>query len=162
MIVKSESNQETLGKYRRNMQDAQEDTMNVMRIGVSLCQSICFQFFTVTMIDPDIASIPDSVVASPYEGRRYGNHAIVNTPKPKPHTRSTKAPMRLSMNISIASVISSLYLLYICRVKPEFRQQRISNRTFHPGRGMTSQLLLQESANCKLRPCLQGCNSASM
>lgn len=55
------------------------------------------------MVDVTHARSPDSVVASPYDGRRYGSTVIMKMPKPKPDTRCTKAAPRLIINRIIVS-----------------------------------------------------------
>lgn len=45
--------------------EAHDETIKVMRIGVSLYQSIFLQFLKATRMDPAMARMPDSVVASP-------------------------------------------------------------------------------------------------
>ena len=50
--------------------------------------------------------MPDNVVASLYEGHKYGNIVIMKTPKPKPHTRCTKlAPAHNNINAITTNIL---------------------------------------------------------
>lgn len=58
--------------------------------------------FITTKSDVTEARSPDRVVASPYDGIRYGSIVMMKMPKPKPLTRCTKlAPM-----VSVAMIMS--------------------------------------------------------
>ena len=59
-----------------------------------------------------IASSPESVVASPYVGRKKGNIVIMKMPKPKPVVRCTKLAPMLRRNIAMTRLLmfSDLYL----------------------------------------------------
>lgn len=59
----------------------------------------------LTIRDVVIASSPDNVVASPYEGKRYGSIVIINIPKPKPVVRWMKLARMLSKNMLMMVVV---------------------------------------------------------
>ena len=52
-----------------------------------------------------IASSPESVVASPYVGRKKGNIVIMKMPKPKPVVRCTKLAPMLRRNIAMTRLL---------------------------------------------------------
>ena len=57
------------------------------------------------MSDVTEASKPDSVVASPYDGMRYGNAVMMKMPKPKPVVRwMNAAPAAKSIRITISMI----------------------------------------------------------
>ena len=63
--------------------------------------------------DVVIANRPESVVASPYVGRKNGSIVIIKMPKPKPVVRCTKLAPMLNMNMAMTRLLirTSLTLL---------------------------------------------------
>ena len=52
-----------------------------------------------------MANRPDSVVASPYVGRKKGSIVIMKMPKPKPVVRCTKLAPMLNKNMAMTRLL---------------------------------------------------------
>ena len=76
-----------------------ETTINVISIGQSRFQVIKLRSFQTMTAEVVMANSPDSVVASPYVGRKNGSIVIMKMPKPKPVVRCTKLAPILSRNM---------------------------------------------------------------
>lgn len=86
-----------------------ETMMNVNRISHSRDHvTYCRNRHTI-VAEVVIAKIPESVVASPYEGTKKGSIVMIKMPKPKPVVRCTKlAPMLSRKMASDSSIYNSI------------------------------------------------------
>jgi hypothetical protein len=75
--------------------------------------------------DVVMARSPDSVVASPYVGRKNGSIVMMKMPKPKPVVRCTKLAPMLSRNMAITT------LLIICLFHAEIANYVIITNTIY-------------------------------
>ncbi len=62
-----------------------------------------------------IAKSPESVVASPYVGRKNGSIVIMKMPKPKPVVRCTKLAPILSKNMAMTMLLILIILKIFCK-----------------------------------------------
>lgn len=80
--------------------------MNVSRIRHSLIQTMYRRSRHTMAADVVIANSPDSVVASPYEGRKNGSMVMMKMPNPNPVVRCTKlAPMQSKKMASVIAIV---------------------------------------------------------
>ena len=97
-----------------------ETAMNVSSITASRLHTMYFLMFSTITADVVSASSPDSVVASPYEGMRYGRTLIMNMPNPKPVVLCTKlAPAARMAMYRVASFMSA-NLRFFATLRPDF------------------------------------------
>ena len=76
-----------------------ETIMNVSRIGQSRCHVTKPRNRHTIAAEVVIASSPESVVASPYVGKRNGSIVMMKMPNPKPVVRWMKLAPMLSRNM---------------------------------------------------------------
>ena len=82
-----------------------ETTIKVSSIGQSRHQATYSRMRQTMTADVVIANRPESVVASPYVGRKNGNIVMMKMPKPKPVVRCTKLAPMLSRNMAITILL---------------------------------------------------------
>ena len=78
-----------------------ETTTKESSIGQSRCQVTYLRNRQTMTAEVVIANRPESVVASPYVGRKNGSIVIIKMPKPKPVVRCTKLAPILSRNMAM-------------------------------------------------------------
>ncbi len=90
-----------------------ETTTNVSSIGHNRFQVMKPRSFQTITAEVVMANKPESVVASPYVGRKNGSIVIIKMPKPKPVVRCTKLAPMLNMNMAMTRLLirTSLTLL---------------------------------------------------
>ena len=76
-----------------------ETMTNVSSIGHNRFQVMKLRSFQTMTAEVVMANRPESVVASPYVGRKNGSIVIIKMPKPKPVVRCTKLAPILSKNM---------------------------------------------------------------
>ena len=64
-----------------------------------------------------MARSPESVVASPYVGRKNGSIVIMKMPKPKPVVRCTKLAPMLNRNMAITRLLIIFYFQFLTDIK---------------------------------------------
>jgi hypothetical protein len=74
-------------------------TIKMERMGTSLFQVMYFQYLQAPITDVANANIPDSAVASPYDGIRKGSNVIMKMPNPNPVVLCTKLAPTARRNI---------------------------------------------------------------
>ena len=82
-----------------------ETTTNVSSIGHNRFQVMKLRSFQTMTAEVVMANRPESVVASPYVGRKNGSIVIIKMPKPKPVVRCTKLAPILSKNMAITMLL---------------------------------------------------------
>ena len=88
-----------------------ETTINVISIGHSRFQ-VTYSLSRHTMTaEVVMANSPESVVASPYVGRKNGSIVIMKMPKPKPVVRCTKQAQILSRNMAMTRLLIVVNIL---------------------------------------------------
>ncbi len=82
-----------------------ETTINVSSIGQSRFQ-VTYSLSRHTMTaEVVMARSPESVVASPYVGRKNGSIVMMKMPKPKPVVRCTKLDQMLNKNMHMTRLL---------------------------------------------------------
>ena len=82
-----------------------ETTINVISIGQSRFQ-VTYSLSRHTMTaEVVMANRPESVVASPYVGRKNGSIVMIKMPKPKPVVRCTKLAPMLNKNMAMTRLL---------------------------------------------------------
>ena len=92
-----------------------ETIMNVSSIGHSRFQVMNLRSFQTMTAEVVIANRPESVVASPYVGRKNGSIVIMKMPKPKPVVRCTKLAPMLSKNMKRTMLYILIILKILCK-----------------------------------------------
>ena len=87
-----------------------ETMMNVSNIGHSRFQVMKLRSFQTMTADVVMANRPESVVASPYVGRKNGSIVMIKMPNPKPVVRCTKLAPILNRNMAITMLLIIYYL----------------------------------------------------
>ena len=82
-----------------------ETTMKVSSIGQSRSQVTYSRNRQTMTADVVMARSPESVVASPYVGRKNGSIVMMKIPKPKPVVRCTKLAPILSRNMAMTMLL---------------------------------------------------------
>ena len=90
--------------------------INVSSIGQSRCHVIYCRNRQTMTAEVVIARSPESVVASPYVGRKNGSIVIMKMPKPKPVVRCTKLAPMLSRNMAITMLFIINYHKSGCKI----------------------------------------------
>ena len=85
-------------------------TINVSSIGQSRFQLTYSHSRRTMTAEVVMAKSPDSVVASPYVGRKNGSIVMIKMPKPKPVVRCTKLAPMLKRNIAMTILLIVLRL----------------------------------------------------
>ena len=94
-----------------------ETMINVSSIGHSRFQVMKLCSFQAMTAEVVMASRPESVVASPYVGRKNGSIVMMKMPKPKPVVRCTKLAPMLNKNMAMTKlliVIPSKEKVFLC------------------------------------------------
>ena len=96
-----------------------ETMINVSSIGHSRFQVMKLCSFQAMTAEVVMASRPESVVASPYVGRKNGSIVMMKMPKPKPVVRCTKLAPILSRNMK-RTILLILIILKSYNLIPYF------------------------------------------
>ena len=88
-----------------------EMMINVSSIGHNRFQVTKLRSFQTMTAEVVMANSPESVVASPYVGRKNGNIVIMKMPKPKPVVRCTKLAPILSRNMAMTRLLIVVNIL---------------------------------------------------
>ena len=89
--------------------------MNVSSIGHNRFQVMKPRSFQTMTAEVVMANRPESVVASPYVGRKNGSIVIIKMPKPKPVVRCTKLAPMLSRNMKRTMLLILIILKISCK-----------------------------------------------
>ena len=89
--------------------------MNVSNIGHRRFQVMKLRNFKTMTAEVVMANRPESVVASPYVGRKNGSIVIIKMPKPKPVVRCTKLAPILSRTMKRTMLLILIILKIFCK-----------------------------------------------
>ena len=92
-----------------------EMMINVSSIGHNRFQVMKPRSFQTMTAEVVMANRPESVVASPYVGRKNGSIVMIKMPKPKPVVRCTKLAPMLSRNMAMTRLLILIIPKSFCK-----------------------------------------------